>query len=136
MPAQPQRRAIRPLTSRYAVLLGTLLAALLFAAPSCSFPPHAQAANGSPTAGAVLQPGPTGAEGHPHPDPAHGFTCSPADPAPSLRFDTPVDSGTARPHGAPAPATAVVPAPCPGDGRPARARSARSTLAVVCRWRL
>ncbi|MFD8143093.1 hypothetical protein [Streptomyces sp. NPDC059708] len=118
------------------MLLVALLAALLFAAPSCSSHPHAPVADASANAGAALQPGPTGAEGHPHPDPAHGFDCSPADPAPTARPGTPQPPGAARPQPVPGPGTASDQAREPGRGGPARARSARSTLAVVCRWRL
>ncbi|MEV7543348.1 hypothetical protein [Streptomyces sp. NPDC089915] len=118
------------------MLLVALLAALLFTAPSCSSPTHAPVANASANAGAALQPGPTGTEGHPHPDPAHGFACSPADPAPTARPGTPQPAGAARPQAVPGAGTASDQAREPGPGGPVRARSARSTLAVVCRWRL
>ncbi|MFD5423449.1 hypothetical protein ACFWJT_36220 [Streptomyces sp. NPDC127069] len=117
-------------------LLVALLGALLFASPSCASLTHAHVADGSPAARTVLQPGPTGAEGHPHPDPAHGFSCSPSDPAPSARSGTPLPAGAARPQAATGPAGSAGPAPPAGSGGPARARSARSTLAIVCRWRL
>ncbi|MEW1632454.1 hypothetical protein AB0469_00070 [Streptomyces sp. NPDC093801] len=133
MPTHPHARPSRPVPTRCAVLLVALLGALLCAALSCSSAAHAPVADGSPAAGAALQSEPTGTAGHPHPDPAHGFACSPSDPAPSLRSGTTPTPGEARPPAAPAHVAAAAPATA---GGPARARSGRSTLAVVCRWRL
>ncbi|GAA0286524.1 hypothetical protein GCM10010302_25990 [Streptomyces polychromogenes] len=136
MPAHPRVRPFHPLKAHRSALLVALLAALLFTAPSCSSPTHAHVADGSPVAGAALQPGPTGAEGHPHPGHGHGFACSASDPAPAARPGTPQPAGAARPQAVPGPVTASGQARAPGTAGPARARSARSTLAVVCRWRL
>ncbi|MFF4578541.1 hypothetical protein ACFY15_09095 [Streptomyces sp. NPDC001373] len=138
MPTHPHAHPFRPVPTRCAVLLVALLGALLCAALSCSSAPHAPAphapvADRSPAAGAALRAGSTGTAGHPHPGPAHGFACSPSDPVTSPRAGTPPPPGEARPPAAPAHAAATAP---PAADGPARARSGRSTLAVVCRWRL
>lgn len=129
MPAHPPTRPACPGTTGFSVLLVSLLGALLFASLSCASLTHPHVADGSSAAQTVLQPGPTGAEGHRHPDPAHGFGRSPSDPAPSTRSGTPLPVGRARYQAAPGPVTA-------GAAGPARARCGRSTLTAVCRWRL
>ncbi|MFG2663932.1 hypothetical protein ACGFY6_06725 [Streptomyces sp. NPDC048387] len=132
MPTRPHARPFQPFISRSILLF----LALLLAALSCPSPTYAHVANGSWAAGAVLQSGPTGAEGHPHPGPAHGFACSPCDAAPATRPETPLAPAAARPQAAPGPVPAAVRAGPAGARGSAATRSGRSTLTIVCRWRL
>ncbi|MFE2252458.1 hypothetical protein [Streptomyces lavendulae] len=89
-------------------------------------------------AGAVPQSGPTAPEGRPHPHPEHGTSCAAAPgaarPAPGPERDR---AGQAS-HGLPGrgAGTRAGPAPPTGPGTVPRARSGRSVLTSVCRWRL
>ncbi|AZM92396.1 MULTISPECIES: hypothetical protein [Streptomyces] len=121
------------------MLVVGMLGALLLAALACSSHGHTDVSSGSPTAGAALEPGPTApAEplGHAHPHPGHGAGCAASDPVPAGPGPIPLSAGPARPCAPPAAAaTAARAAPAGSDG-PAVARSGRSTLTIVCRWRL
>ncbi|MGE7387306.1 hypothetical protein ACQKM2_17680 [Streptomyces sp. NPDC004126] len=121
------------------MLVAGMLGALLLAVLACASHGHTEVSFGSPAAGAVLEPGPTApAEplGHAHPHPGHGAGCAASDPAPAGPGTAPLSAGPARPSAAPAAAPADARAAPDGAGGPAVARSGRSTLTIVCRWRL
>ncbi|MFJ3876307.1 hypothetical protein ACIPW5_02465 [Streptomyces sp. NPDC090077] len=121
------------------MLVASLLGALLLAALACSSHGHTDVSSGSPAAGAALEPGPTApAEplGHAHPHPGHGASCASSDPAPTGQGPAPLSAAPVRPSAGAGAAPAAARAAPPGTAGPAHARSGRSTLTIVCRWRL
>lgn len=121
------------------MLVFGMLGALLLAALACSSHGHTAVSYGSSAAGAALEPGPTApAEplGHAHPHPGHGSSCASSDPAPTSQGPAPLSAGPARPSAGTGPAPAAARAAPPGSAGPAQTRSGRSTLTIVCRWRL
>lgn len=121
------------------MLVTGMLCALLLAALACSSHGHADVAYGSPAAGAALEPGPTApAEplGHAHPHPGHGSSCASSDPAPTGQGPAPLSAAPARPSADADDGAVGARAAPPGSAGPAPARSGRSTLTIVCRWRL
>ncbi|MFE1560328.1 hypothetical protein ACFW6V_35735 [Streptomyces sp. NPDC058734] len=116
-----------------------MLGALLLAALACASHGHADVSYGSSAAGAALESGPTApAEplGHTDPHPGHGSSCASSDPAPTGQGPAPLPAVPARPSADAGAAPAAARAAPPGAAGPAVARSGRSTLTIVCRWRL
>ncbi|GLX17324.1 hypothetical protein Slala02_06370 [Streptomyces lavendulae subsp. lavendulae] len=139
MPTRPRTRPLPPDSPWYRTLVIAVLGALLLAALACSSHGHTDVSYGSPAAGAALESRPTApAEplGHAHPHPGHGAGCAASDPAPAGPGPAPLSAGPARPSAAPAAAPVDARAAPWGAGGPAVARSGRSTLTIVCRWRL
>ncbi|MFB0632964.1 hypothetical protein [Streptomyces sp. AB3(2024)] len=149
MSRRPRVPPARPGPPWASAVLGAVPAVLLLAALVC-FPHlldgagapggtrHEAVSAGSRAAGAAPQSGPTVPEGRPHPHPEHGSSCS-AVPGTSRTAPGPArDGGGQAARGLPGrgAGTRAGPAvPTRHAGAP-RARSGRSVLTSVCRWRL
>ncbi|MCX5380808.1 hypothetical protein [Streptomyces sp. NBC_00091] len=137
--SHPHARPLRPGLPWSGALLLATLSTLLFAVLSCPSHGHTDVSYGSSAAGASLHPGPTppaGPTGHPHPHPDHGSSCASSDLAPSAQGPSPLPTGPARPAAGTGATPEAAPAAPPGAAGPAIDRSGRSTLTIVCRWRL